>query len=128
MHSLTQETTLREVDNLRQQIYRIKGGSSAVLSSPFRIDSSIADCTIEGSNCRSRHKIGFSSGTRGATHDDRSPCYQMGPAFLRNVCEKELACQRCLRGPCSPNARQISCRPEEKKEKTTGRQMRYNVT
>ena len=31
--SLTQETSLREVDNLRQQIYRIKGGST--VSAPF---------------------------------------------------------------------------------------------
>lgn len=28
-YSLTQEASLREVDNLRQQIYRIKGGDTA---------------------------------------------------------------------------------------------------
>jgi len=42
--SLTQETTLREVDNLRQQIYRIKGGNANV---PIVVVGTKSDLTAE---------------------------------------------------------------------------------
>ncbi|KAH8117724.1 small GTPase superfamily [Phellopilus nigrolimitatus] len=42
--SLTQKTTLREVDNLRQQIYRIKGGNMKV---PIVIVGTKSDLTAE---------------------------------------------------------------------------------
>jgi hypothetical protein len=41
--SLTQEASLREVDNLRQQIYRIKGGSTVSALVLFTIASILID-------------------------------------------------------------------------------------
>jgi hypothetical protein len=41
--SLTQEASLREVDNLRQQIYRIKGGSTVSALVLFTIVSILID-------------------------------------------------------------------------------------
>lgn len=61
-HSLTQESSLREVDNLRQQIYRIKGVDSVSLDLCLRCLRLIHSSNINKYSFGSSYDVGCPHG------------------------------------------------------------------
>ena len=93
-HSLTQETSLREIEDLRQRIYHLRGDNrvranhtpQCLYSSPCLRPSLPSAYTY----CRCGDKTGSDHRTRGAPRVDPSLRCQMGCRLLRNLRQEKL--------------------------------------
>lgn len=111
VHSLTQASSLREVETLREQIYRIKGEDSVRISTTYSVCNFTHCRCVDLSSCSCRYeaRLDWRARNRHAYTRPAVSALGRGP-HLRDLVQAQLACARCFHRLDSADARAHSCR------------------